>query len=102
MFSLPQVKRFSLYTKAVKHISFEDKAEYFATCCGDNYISVSSCEVLAPNARLQQSEQHATAQRCMRSSTVLVRQDDVFQQPAGACCRFCQRLLCFGSRCIAV
>ena len=36
----PQVKRFSLHSKAVKHISFDDKAEYFASCCGDNYISV--------------------------------------------------------------
>jgi hypothetical protein len=39
----PQVKRFSLHPHPVKAISFDDKAEYFASCCGDNYISVRWC-----------------------------------------------------------
>lgn len=47
---LLQVKRFSLHSKAVKHISFDDKAEYFASCCGDNYISVGYTTVTAPHA----------------------------------------------------
>jgi hypothetical protein len=37
-----QVKRFSLHSQPVRHISFDDKAEYVASCCGENYVSVSS------------------------------------------------------------
>eukprot|EP00775_Hariotina_reticulata_P006761 gene6761-6978_t len=37
-----EVKRFSLHAKAIKHISFDDKAEYVASCCGENYVSISS------------------------------------------------------------
>jgi hypothetical protein len=53
--TLLQVKRFSLHTKPVKHISFEDKAEYFATCCGDNYISVSMPGAMGAQLALQGS-----------------------------------------------
>eukprot|EP00882_Tetradesmus_deserticola_P033885 GHRQ01038742.1.p1 GENE.GHRQ01038742.1~~GHRQ01038742.1.p1 ORF type:complete len:223 (+),score=59.26 GHRQ01038742.1:288-956(+) len=36
-----EVKRFSLHSQAVRHISFDDKAEYVASCCGEDYVSVS-------------------------------------------------------------
>jgi hypothetical protein len=43
-----QVKRFGLHSHPVKAISFDDKAEYFASCCGDNYISVRALTAFRP------------------------------------------------------
>eukprot|EP00879_Flechtneria_rotunda_P009956 GHRR01010412.1.p1 GENE.GHRR01010412.1~~GHRR01010412.1.p1 ORF type:complete len:643 (+),score=235.12 GHRR01010412.1:168-2096(+) len=37
-----EVKRFSLHSRAVTYISFDDKAEYIASCSGLNHVSISS------------------------------------------------------------
>jgi len=71
--SLLQVKRFSLHSKAVKHISFDDKAEYFASCCGDNYISVGYTTVTATLAASAAASDNAfrSLSRASISSTLL-------------------------------
>lgn len=51
-----QVKRFSLHSKPVRHISFDDKAEYVASCCGENYVSVSSNSGSSAAAKRQAAE----------------------------------------------
>lgn len=48
LLSQPQVKRFALHPKPVRHISFDDKAEFFASCCGESYVSVRRLLLLVP------------------------------------------------------